>query len=675
MSPEQLARLFQQRSQTRFISFDEQTVPNTSVNDLNESLWRRFVAANAVDDPMVTLRKMKLLADDDTGIERATVAGVLMCSRHPEGWLPGAFVEAVRYRGNVQDSHHQADAARITGPLDQQITQALAFARRNMTVAAVKTPARQEIPQFSERAIFEALVNAVAHRDYSIYGSKIRLFMFDDRLELYSPGDLPNTVTIESLPLRQATRNELVTSLLARCPVEPDDYAVGRRFLMEKRGDGVPIILNESLAHSGKSPEYRLIDDAELVLTIYSAELPNRIRGSHRERSEFMATLREISASELAERIRTKQISSEEVVEAHIRRIEQVNPEINAVVQMRAEAALAEAREADKALAGGRSTGPLHGVPMTIKDSFDTRDLISTGGSSRLPAHFCGIAGLKPTQGRVPRTGHIISYTGYLQALTHIGPLARCVDDLYLLLKIIAGPDWRDPFVENTAEIPGPTALALHDLRLAYYTNIGELAPIAAIKETVEKVAAALQGEKVRVEEAAPAGVDRAYELYYDLFRADGYAWVRELLEEAGTTTAHPLLAWATDSSRSQALPTGAFTKLLTEWDRFRSEMLHFMESYDAILCPVNAWPALPHGSSKSPPYRYGFSHTLTYNLAGWPVVVVPAGKANDGLPTGVQIAARPWREDVALALARFVEQECGGEHFIPGRAIGKFRI
>jgi predicted HTH transcriptional regulator len=217
-----------------------------------------------------------MIAMDETNVERATVAGALMCSYHPETWLAGAFIEAVRYRGKRQDSNYQTDAAQIIGPLDQQVAQALAFVRRNMTVAAVKVPARKEFPQFSERAVFEAIVNAVAHRDYSIHGSKIRLFMFDDRLELYSPGALPNTVTIDSLPLRQATRNELITSLLARCPIESDDRQVGRQYLMEKRGDGVPIIINESHVLSGKLPEYRLIDDAELLLTIYSAVLPNQ---------------------------------------------------------------------------------------------------------------------------------------------------------------------------------------------------------------------------------------------------------------------------------------------------------------------------------------------------------------------------------------------------------------
>lgn len=257
------------------IRFDEQTVPQTSLSDLDEALWRRITTISS-DDPISTLRKLKVLSNDENNIERATVAGVLMYSRHPETWLPGAYIEAVRYRGKRQDSNYQTDAAQIVGSLDQQIAHALAFVRRNMTVAAVKVPARREFPQFSIRAVFEAVVNAVAHRDYSIHGSKIRLFIFDDRLELYSPGALPNTVTIESLPLRQATRNELITSLLARCLVEPDDRQVGRQYLMEKRGDGVPIIMHESYALSGKQPEYRLIDDAELLLTIFSALLPNQ---------------------------------------------------------------------------------------------------------------------------------------------------------------------------------------------------------------------------------------------------------------------------------------------------------------------------------------------------------------------------------------------------------------
>lgn len=273
MPTEVLARLLQQRSQARLIRFDEQAVPETAIADLDDGLWPRFLGSRA-EDTAAVLRKMKLLTRDETSQERVTVAGVLMCSRAPEAWLPNAVIQAVRYRGTRQDSNYQVDAQEITGPMDEQIRSALAFVRRNMQIAARKDPARSEVPQFSMRAVFEAIVNAVAHRDYSVHGSKIRLFLFDDRLEIFSPGPLPNTVTVDSIALRQSTRNELLTTLLAKCPVEDPTGETGRRFLMEKRGDGVPIILEESKKLSGREPEYRLIDDAELLLTIYGAQPP-----------------------------------------------------------------------------------------------------------------------------------------------------------------------------------------------------------------------------------------------------------------------------------------------------------------------------------------------------------------------------------------------------------------
>ena len=270
MPTDLLLRWGQQRSQALLIRFEEQVVPETTFTDLDENLWERYIGLRT-DDVRTTLRKMRLLREDETATERATVAGILMCSRHPEKWLPGAFIQAVRYRGTKQDSNYQIDAQEVCGPLDAQIRDTVAFVRRNMIVAARKDPAREELPQYSIRAVFEAVVNAAAHRDYSIHGSKIRLFLFNDRLELYSPGPLPNTVTIESIALRQSTRNELITTMLAKCPVDDPKGELGRRFLMEKRGDGVPIILEESRELSGRDPIYRLIDDAELLLTIWAA--------------------------------------------------------------------------------------------------------------------------------------------------------------------------------------------------------------------------------------------------------------------------------------------------------------------------------------------------------------------------------------------------------------------
>ena len=270
MPPEYLARLFQQRSQARLIRFEEQPVPQSGINDLSEELWRRYTTRSDEASAIVLLKR-NLLSKEENGAIRASVAGVLLCCERPDRFLPSAYIEAVRYRGTRQDSNYQTDAQKIYGPLDLQIKQAMSFLKRNQTVIATKEPHRIELPQFSERAVFEAVVNAVAHRDYAVSGSKIRFFMFDDRLEIYSPGALPNTVTIDSMALRQATRNELITSLLAETPVVESVGNVGRGFYMEKRGDGVPIILHESKELSGKEPVYRLIDDSELLLTIYAA--------------------------------------------------------------------------------------------------------------------------------------------------------------------------------------------------------------------------------------------------------------------------------------------------------------------------------------------------------------------------------------------------------------------
>ncbi|MCP4151855.1 MAG: hypothetical protein GY757_29200 [bacterium] len=224
-----LARLFQQRSQSRIIRFDEQPVPNTTLDSADEHLSARFIRPG-IDDSITVMKKRCLVARDGDGLDKLTVGGVLMCSGEPHKWLPGAFIEAVHYAGTKRDANYQIDARKITGPLDQQIMDAVFFVKRNRKIGAIKKPGRIDIPQYSLRVIFEAVANAVAHRDYSIHGSKIRLFMFEDRLELYTPGTLPNTLTIDSLSLRQATRNELITSLLAKCPVEvkDEDMELGR---------------------------------------------------------------------------------------------------------------------------------------------------------------------------------------------------------------------------------------------------------------------------------------------------------------------------------------------------------------------------------------------------------------------------------------------------------------
>lgn len=265
-------RLAQRRGQARFLWFDKQPVPGTGYRTLDEALWKPLLSAEGAADPESALEKMGLLTTAENGVKRATAAGVLLCAPAPEEWLPNACITAVCYRGADRTSG-QVDARTIGGPLPRQIAEAVSFAVRNMRVAAHKGPMRSELPQYSEAAVFEAVVNAAAHRDYSIRGSRIRLSVFEDRLEIQSPGSLPNNLTVDDMAHRQSTRNELLASLLDRVPASGIRGSGGRLFIMERRGGGVPIIRRETEELSGMRPEFRLISDSELCVSIPAASL------------------------------------------------------------------------------------------------------------------------------------------------------------------------------------------------------------------------------------------------------------------------------------------------------------------------------------------------------------------------------------------------------------------
>ena len=272
MTPDQRLRLAQQRGQSRFLWFDRQPVPETGFETLSERLWKPLVSVAGAVDPPRALQNLRLLALDDGDALRATVAGILLCSETPEKWFPNAVVMATRYRG-VDRASGQLDAQEIVGPLQRQLADAVRFAVRNMRVAARKAPGRIDMPQYSAEALFEALVNAVAHRDYSISGRRIRLSMFNDRLEIDSPGALPNGMTIANMEASQATRNEVIASVFGRLSVGDVPGSENRQFLMERRGDGVMIIVRRTRETAGRPPVYALIDDSNLQLPIPAAEL------------------------------------------------------------------------------------------------------------------------------------------------------------------------------------------------------------------------------------------------------------------------------------------------------------------------------------------------------------------------------------------------------------------
>ncbi len=274
MSPEALRRLFQKRGRSGLHGPDESLVGETGPGTLDKQLVERFLSSRTVEPVKTQLEKLGLIREDDLEVPRATVAGVLLCSANPGTHIRGAMIEAVRFRGTILGKAGQHDAASIAGPLDKQIRDAVSFAERNTRVAARKDPGRVEIPQFSPRAVFEAVVNAVVHRDYSIEHAKIRLFIFDDRLELYSPGALPNTLSVEAMRNRQVARNETVSSLLRTLTVGRIHGAGDRQYFLETRGEGVPIIYERTQELTGREPVYELLNGTELLLTIPSAQPP-----------------------------------------------------------------------------------------------------------------------------------------------------------------------------------------------------------------------------------------------------------------------------------------------------------------------------------------------------------------------------------------------------------------
>jgi amidase len=443
------------------------------------------------------------------------------------------------------------------------------------------------------------------------------------------------------------------------------------------------------------------------------------------------------SAVELVDAVRARRVSAVELTEACLSRIAAVNPTLNAVVALRGEGAVADARRADTVLAGGGETGPLHGAPMTIKDSFETEGVTTTagtvglaghvpqadatvvarlrqagaillgktnvpeitlrfatdndvygrtnnpydreripggssggaaaivaacgaafdigsdtGGSIRIPAHFCGLAALKPTAGRVPRTGHIpFLEFGPLEAFTQVGPLARHVADLLPMLRIIAGPDGRDPSIVPMT-IGDPTAIDVRALRIAFYADNGVSPPTPETIAAVGAAIAALADRGASLTEARPPDVDSSKALWVELMTADGGGGVRELLARLGTQRMHRFTEW---TQQKDAVSSVELMQALARWNQLQSRNLAFFEEFDAIVCPVNAGPATRHDE----PTR--FDYTYHYNLLGWPVVVIRCGQSPDGLPIGVQVVARPWREDVAVAVAGVVEAEIGG--------------
>jgi amidase len=281
-------------------------------------------------------------------------------------------------------------------------------------------------------------------------------------------------------------------------------------------------------------------------------------------------------------------------------------------------------------------------------------------GSVRLPAAFCGIAGIKPTSGRLPRTGHFPPAGGWIEALWQIGPMARRVEDLSTAMAVLVGPDGHD---RTVVDVPfaDPSRVELHALRIAFYTDNGFAKADAEVSQVVSNAATSLAREGLRVDEARPGCLANAYDLEMKILGADGGDSLWQYLADLGSTKVHPLLRSWLEKLEPYRADLAGFQRYWAEWDAYRTEMSTFFRNYDVILCPVYTQPALLHGTSTLDQNFRGFSHTMAWNMTGWPAAVVRCGESASGLPIGVQIVAHPFREDIALAVASRLEEMFGG--------------
>ncbi|MGG4496448.1 amidase [Brevibacillus reuszeri] len=480
-----------------------------------------------------------------------------------------------------------------------------------------------------------------------------------------------------------------------------------------------------------------------------------------------MHELAYLSAVKVGTLIRERKVSAEEITRLAIQRISKFNPQLNAVVAKNEEAALHAAKEADKEIHAGQLRGPLHGVPITIKDSFSTIGLATTsgipalqgfvpdrdaavvsrlkqagvvllgktnvspllidiqtdndiygrtnnpwnqertaggssggsaasvaaglsyldigsdiGGSLRLPAHYCGVFSLKPTEGAVPPTGHMPGFEGtadYASSrhLACYGPLARSIEDLQTAFSIIAGGRGSAGGLPNGPQVPPPTESAT-PLRVAWLDELPGYPVSHEIQEALHRFVTQLAGQGIHVDQitAPPIDVRTAWE-----------TWGKMIDAELNSTT--PMLqrglAYLTTRKVSQKVPTASmlvpltfknYMRVLTVREQLIRRFELFMSDYDVLLCPVSSTTAFPHHQKTKmvgylpiyekplyidgKPQNYWIATTYyanLFNVTGSPVVTMPIGFDKAGLPIGIQCVGKRWRDHDLLSTAARMSQ------------------
>jgi amidase len=451
-----------------------------------------------------------------------------------------------------------------------------------------------------------------------------------------------------------------------------------------------------------------------------------------------------LSAAEVVRLVRGREVSPVEVLESYASRIEELNPRLNAIVTL-APDAFERARELERAVMRGDPPGALCGVPVTIKDTFETAGLRSTsgsllraehtpehdaaavarlraggaiilgktnvpemaatyesenpvfgrtnnphdlgrtpGGSSggeaaavsaslsaaglgsdltgsiRIPAHFCGIFGLKPTAGAIPGEGHCPQMRGRLKEAAAFGPLARSVEDLALLFEALAGLKAGSTLSEPCEVTPA---------RVAWYVDDG-VAPVSEeIRGAVERAAVALADAGFEVIAERPPSVDRGHNLWLERLSPDVAESVRLVYRTPGDLNRAGSVVRVLLSRSEEARPMTQAERLRIEEEhtRARRALLEWMTQTPLILAPVGACAAFEHGTRKirvegleMSVFR-AFSYAQTFNTFNLPAVSIPAGRTREGLPLGVQLAGRPFHEKMILRVARVLEEALGG--------------
>lgn len=457
-----------------------------------------------------------------------------------------------------------------------------------------------------------------------------------------------------------------------------------------------------------------------------------------------------LPAWQMAEGVRSGNISATELLEAHLDRIQQCNPKLNAFVSIDEERARMQARNADAAVRTGRPLGPLHGVPLTIKSSIDVAGLLCEagtqirrgyiapadaplvarlraagsvilgnttvpeflmawetqsalygrtnspwdldrtpggssggeaaaiaagcsaagigsdgGGSIRVPAHFSGICGLKPTPGRIPATGHFPASVGPFALLGVVGPMARTVRDLQLLFDVIAGPDDGDPHAAPVPVRPLDPA-TLRRTRIGYFEDDGRTPVTAETRRAVQRAAEALRAAGFLVEPFRPEGLEEARQLWHYLFVDGGAVVLRQAYQDRQSDMCASVREIIAAADADPPLTAEGLLQTLFRRDILRAHFLDQMQRYPILLCPVNAVPAFRHGErswiveGRRVEYLDASSYSQWFNLLGNPAAAIPMDRSDAGLPIGVQIVGRPWEEERVLGIAAALELASG---------------